>query len=252
MLAGQTYGHVASVESSVKPEHVANRDVLIEYACFDDSLLSAEHELRGGVAIRFGLPSVDLSSSHGEHLVTHTLQTAARHARSVVMWVSIPCSAWSSLQFLNQNKYGSAWLEQRRERALPLVKCAVRAVKQALELGIQVCWEWPSKAAGWNLEELQDILKCLPVKTRIDACSYGFRYQDKPCKKPWLIRSSLELPGLGRLCSCTETHIPCEGGSHVAKSSRYTPQMVRFAIRAIRKGLLKTSATACASDTEPE
>eukprot|EP00971_Amphidinium_carterae_P146741 2908296-Amphidinium_carterae.1 len=95
-------------------------------------------------------------------------------------------------------------------------------------------------------------MELLPFRTRVDACAYGFQHKGEPCKKPWLIRSSVSLPGLERLCTCSVPHIACEGGTHVAKSSRYTPQMVRFAIRALRKSMGKLSVSACASDTDTE
>eukprot|EP00971_Amphidinium_carterae_P350634 6491657-Amphidinium_carterae.1 len=130
MLAGQSCACSAIAETEITAEQVAGKMVLIECACFGDSLLSAEHELKGGISVRLGLPSTDLTTEHGKRLFTRVLRIAAEHAQSVIVWFSIPCSAWSSLQYLNENRYGSDWLRERRNKALPLVQCAVHSVKQ--------------------------------------------------------------------------------------------------------------------------
>eukprot|EP00971_Amphidinium_carterae_P189313 3757828-Amphidinium_carterae.1 len=127
MLAGQSCACSASAETEITAEQVAGKMVLIEYACFGDSLLSAEHELKGGISVRLGLPPTDLTTEHGKRLFTRVLRIATEHAQSVIVWFSIPCSAWSSLQYLNENRYGSDWLKERRNKALPLVQCAVHS-----------------------------------------------------------------------------------------------------------------------------
>eukprot|EP00971_Amphidinium_carterae_P352721 6492714-Amphidinium_carterae.4 len=132
---------------------------------------------------------------------------------------------------------------------MPLVESAVKAVHEAIKVGARVIWEWPHKLSGWSLELIQAMLHSLPYKTRIDGCSYGLTYKGRPCRKPWLLHSSMPLPGLERLCACTQSHIPCEGGTHVKSSSRFSEPMVRSAVRAILKGLAQVSPLACESET---
>eukprot|EP00971_Amphidinium_carterae_P147465 2922288-Amphidinium_carterae.2 len=238
-------------EQEVFPD-VAGKFVLIEYACFDDSLLSARFEMMGGVAFRLGLPSVDLSSAQGRRQFSETLKRVVKEASRVVVWFSVPCSSWSSIQQLNVHKFGEEWLRERQERAMPLIHAATQAVRETLKEGAGVVWEWPHRLSGWNLSPVQGILQSLPFCTRVDGCSYGFTYRGKPCKKPWLLRSSFALPGLERRCTCVEAHIACEGGSHVSGSSRYTEQMVVSAVRAMRESLAIDSPVACGSETDEE
>eukprot|EP00971_Amphidinium_carterae_P082591 1633835-Amphidinium_carterae.1 len=55
----------AFVASSSKDEET-HKPVLIEYACYDDSLLSASFELAGGISHRLGLPRIDLVTGEGK------------------------------------------------------------------------------------------------------------------------------------------------------------------------------------------
>eukprot|EP00971_Amphidinium_carterae_P337366 6474133-Amphidinium_carterae.2 len=243
--------HAEIWEYDAIPDTTGKR-VLIEDACFDDSLLSAQFELLGGISIRLGLPNIDLASAQGMKRFAEILRETTSKASDVAVWFAIPCSVWSSLQRLNAHKYGKKWLDERQERAMPLVRAAVQAVRDSVRHGASVIWEWPHKLSGWELDEVKDVLHLLPRKARVDGCSYGFTHGGRPCKKPWLIRSSVFLPGLERYCSCVEPHVSCEGGSHVSKSARYTEQMARAAVKSILKGMGGSVPVACGSETDTE
>eukprot|EP00971_Amphidinium_carterae_P334919 6470472-Amphidinium_carterae.1 len=94
-------------------------------------------ELAGGIAFRLGLPDTDLSTQEGKCRYRNIIQMATQQAEGTIVWVSIPCSSWSSLQQLNAHKYGEEWLAERQKRAMPLVHAAVEAVQLALSLGAQ-------------------------------------------------------------------------------------------------------------------
>eukprot|EP00971_Amphidinium_carterae_P078287 1548809-Amphidinium_carterae.2 len=94
-------------------------------------------------------------------------------------------------------------------------------------------------------------MSLLEYSTRVDACAYGFEYKGRPCKKPWMLKSSMPLVRLERLCACNVPQIPCEGGGHVAKSARYTESMAKAAVRSLMKGL-KISVSARASETDDD
>eukprot|EP00971_Amphidinium_carterae_P131969 2614025-Amphidinium_carterae.2 len=235
-----------------------DQHVLIEYACYEDSLLSAAFELEGGLAVRLGLPDTDLTSEQGREKFRDIVERATEVAKGVVLWVSIPCSSWSSLQQLNVQKYGSDWLGERQLKALPLVHAAIDAVKFCLMKGGQVVWEWPHRLCAWKLPEVEALVSGFGHTTRVDACAYGFQHKGVPCKKPWLLKSSMPLVRLERLCACTTPHIPCEGGSHVSGSARYTESMARTAARSLLSGLRKiqrekmSETLACASEPDED
>eukprot|EP00971_Amphidinium_carterae_P151745 3007661-Amphidinium_carterae.3 len=230
---------------------MTGKPVLLEYACFEDSLLSASFELAHGVAYRLGLPRIDLVSEQGRDEYKRLIRLASKVSSGTVVWIAIPCSSWSSLQYLNEHRYGTQWLEEKQRKALPLVEAAVESARFALAHGVQVVWEWPYKLSGWKLQVVADLLSSLPHSIRIDACAYGFQHKGKPCKKPWLLRSSMPLKRLERLCACTIPHIPCEGGGHVAKSARYTESMAKAAVRSLFRAL-RSQASANASETDDD
>eukprot|EP00971_Amphidinium_carterae_P003754 74326-Amphidinium_carterae.1 len=146
-------------------EGMKNKFVLVEYACFEDSLLSVAFELAGEYAVRLGLPETDLTSDTGKQMFQEVIRTATRVARGTVVWFSIPCS------------FGQDWLGERQLKALPLAHAAIEVARLSASLGAQVVWEWPHQLFAWKLPEIVDLVSDLQCSTRIDACVYGFEYK---------------------------------------------------------------------------
>ena len=196
---------------------------LVELCCYEDSVLGQEFREAGHQSFRFGLPGTDLLSARGQECVRQELRRLAGAGCLVVVWISVPCSAWSTLQRLNAHRYGEEWLEERRERELPLIQAVVKLGLLAVRLDCVVIFEWPRYSEGWGIPVLGPLFQALTYVSDFDGCAYGLHHSGQPIKKPWRVRSNRDVGELTRFCRCAVPHLPCEGGSHVAESARYTP-----------------------------
>ena len=205
---------------------------LVELCCYSDSLLSTCFEEDGHTVFRVGLPAFDLAVRKTCKVVQKHVMTLLETHKQMLIWVSVPCSPWSSLQRLNLAQGHTDTVEKSRREGLVLIKNVIGILRVVMrDRRVAVIWEWPRYNEGWHLEEIQGLLSMLPFGCALDGCAYGLQGTVKGehgyFKKPWLLRSNVDISCLSRRCPEDHDHIALEGGPHVEASSRYTPELVR-------------------------
>ena len=72
-----------------------------EYCCYNDSRLSEAIRRRNAQAIRLGLPLFDLSRPSIVMKLIESIQSRLQVGAKVFVWMSLPCSPWSSWHKIN-------------------------------------------------------------------------------------------------------------------------------------------------------
>ena len=108
---------------------------------------------------------------------------------------SLPCTVWSTWQFMSIAKHGMAYnlkLEKRRAKSKKMLKAFIECAELALSLGGEVSFEWPRHCTGWLLEELiRFIHRNNLYAADVDGCACGMENADgEPLLKQWKFISS--------------------------------------------------------------
>eukprot|EP00972_Heterocapsa_arctica_P105135 15492413-Heterocapsa_arctica.AAC.1 len=88
------------LSETVEEESNAKWHVL-EYCCEPDSLLSEWFLRHGQEATRLGLPEWDLRTEKAARRVVELAKDTLAKGRHVLLWASLPCTAWCSWQRVN-------------------------------------------------------------------------------------------------------------------------------------------------------
>ena len=229
-----------SLSYLLEPSRIAKKTVIVEWACRTDSEIGKQAEKLGCLGIRFTRLSHDLSTASG---VSKAL-TDIKANPGCHLWISLPCTVWSTLQHLNVSIHGpeyAADLEKRRKHALKMLRYAIIAAREVRKNGGKVGFEWPTGALGWVTKECQQMIKELEMFiTDFHGCNVGLKSKKNPelaLKKPWTIASDSEevLKAFApRQCTGDHTHDLCEGGN-AEQSGYYPPEMARMIVRAFAK-----------------
>ena len=135
-----------------------NRPILMELACFPNSLLSTEVErvFGKGSAIRVSnWNGGDLETPEG---VKHT-KKMLRRFRPVHLWISCECSPYCPLQRLNRKTPEQRQrLEEKQEHARNQYQGAIEVAETAFQLGTQVHWELAERCEAWQLQMITRFL----------------------------------------------------------------------------------------------
>ena len=198
----------------------SDRVFLLEVACSEDSVLTAEAERQGLTAIRAGLHNgFDLCDAAGlRRLVELIRRVRPRH-----VWVSTECGAFSPLQNLNQRTSEQQAALQKKQREARRQHMAALVVCYASKAcGSEVHWEWSRRCRAWSWDPID--------RTIIGGCRVGLHAKDSHSVvgKEWRVESTssmfakqVHLPCMGQ--ECPGTHVACQGQLSRA-SAFYTPQ----------------------------
>ena len=207
------------------------RPLLMELACYPNSLLSEEVERRfgKGAAIRVSeWNGGNLEVPSGVHFAKQML----RKHRPVHLWISCECSPYCPLQRLNQrNEFQRQCLEEKRSKARNQYSGASDVAIEAAKLGIQVHWELSERCEAWQLEVITQLIAKLEMKKcTCHGCAVGLRTKDgrKILCKGWSIATTNERMAQHMNLRCQKNHSKgkCEAGQ-TAHTARYTQAFVR-------------------------
>ena len=207
------------------------RPLLMELACYPNSLLGEEVERRFGKG-----SAIRVSEWNGGNLETPSGVSFAKKMlkqhRPVHLWISCECSPYCPLQRLNQrNEVQRQCLEEKRSRARCQYSGAIEVAKEAVELGIQVHWELSERCEAWQLEIITQFIAKLELKKcTCHGCAVGLRTKDgmKILCKGWSIATTNERMAQHMNLRCQKNHSKgkCEAGQ-TAHTARYTQAFVR-------------------------
>ena len=214
--------------------HEEHWDVL-ELCCCEGSLLTAYVHKLGGKGGRAGLfNQCDLTKAEG----VDNVRTLIKKHRPRWIWVSFPCGPLSPVQALNEiTEEGKIKSKFRKRAARKVLKGGLQILREHVDSGGEVAWEWPRYNRGWSLPEVQDFWFQLQQQGRshevlCDGCMVGLSCQQGPVRKPWRFMTThpTALQGLYRQCDGQHHHIPCLG-TNAKNSAFYTPELCRLAVR---------------------
>ena len=160
----------------------------------------------------------------------------------VSIWGSLPCTAWSSWQYMAVHKYGSSYLKKlqgRRRASLRLFSTFVELAELVREGGGEVIFEWPKDSVGWAQGPVSRLITEFNLYEALcDGCAFGMANSDvHPILKPWHIVSTLEPLAANRnQCRCRHgsdfSHAQLEGAL-TPKSAFYPRSMCTVALNAL-------------------
>ena len=202
------------------------RPLLMEVACYEDSVLSCEVERRYGSGSTMRLSvwnGGDLTTPEGVQLIKKKL----RQHRPVHLWLSCDCAPYCPLQRINQRSEAQiARLREKQAYARKQYQGAIEVGIEAHRLKIEVHWELSERCEAWKLEEIQSFVQQLGLeKVTTNGCAVGLRTRDgsKSLCKAWTIatRNSSLLQRLHLPCQRNHPKGRCEGGQTL-HTARYT------------------------------
>ena len=207
------------------------RPLLMEVACFEDSVLSQEVEKRFGYgsAVRCGLfNGCDLTTKKGVQLAKALV---TKH-RPVHVWISCACSPFCPLQRLNRNNPEQIEaLDKKRADAILQYKGAQEVANVAVSVGSHIHWELAERCEAWQLDVMKDFVQKHGLqKVTCHGCTVGLRTIDKRqllCKG-WTIATKYGplLRHMNLRCQRNHPKGECRG-KNATSSSRYTSVFAR-------------------------
>ena len=123
----------------------------------------------------------ELGEQHGPLQAGH-LPGSGEVGRGQVLWVSMPCTKWSSWARLNYHDRPEQ-LTKFRRRGRKMMRLCPNWLSKTLESGQRPEYyhEWPTHCDGWNVQEMGQIQRILEYFgyrvfwCRIDGCRYNLR-----------------------------------------------------------------------------
>ena len=206
-----------------------------EMCCAPDSAITAEASARRLRAERLTLET-------GWDLSTEAAGAEARKLalgkKVLRVWLSLPCTPWSSIQNLNA-LVPSAMAKRSEGRKLSrkMLRVCLPVLLTVFEAnGGHFYFEWPTLSQGWRVPELldfQDRVRAVGgqvYRCRVDGCAYGLKSTRTglPLRKKWTILTSDTAmhDRLGRLCPGCPLHTTIQG-AETAKSAFYPRAMAK-------------------------
>ena len=161
-------------------------------------------------------------------IISQLIQFAELHP-GMSLWGSIPCTPWTTWQFLNIHKHGDSYLkrlETSREESMIMLNHFRLLGKTIISNGGSVSFEWPRFVTGWLRTEVITMMHEFQMYSAVfNGCAVGLTDDSGvPVKKPWRVVTT--SPQLAKAlstytCSCAEKHSPLEGGQKASKSAFY-------------------------------
>ena len=233
--------------SSLSSPSASSPVFVVEFACSDASAISLVCELFGFNGHRLTKTTYDLTTKKGIEDAT-TLINGFPADAIVHLFGSVPCTSWSSWQYINLAKHPSLApkINIARRQSLLMVRHFCTLARLVLKRGdrCSVSFEWPKGSSGWKhksvIAQLQAIGLC--HSTQVDGCAVGVAElkSGNPIPKPWTIKSSsaivvahlstLRCPGQ----SATHIHGTCQG-SDTLRTGFYTQHFATEIVSALKK-----------------
>eukprot|EP00971_Amphidinium_carterae_P147688 2927165-Amphidinium_carterae.2 len=189
-----TEPQLAGLEESLEDGslHPLEERWFIEACCETDSMLAATAEKHGWKAFRI-TQERPLESDE-----TKTLFAAAidhlQHGGRVHVWFSLPCTAWSLWQRINQLRMADPTvLEEKRKDSIKLQELFHQYSQQLMAEGGEISFEWPAYCDGWNCDLVQMFVDHPGVTSAVcHGCMLDFvtKVDRRPMKKPFQIVST--------------------------------------------------------------
>ena len=207
---------------------------IIEFCCDYDSEVGRQCD-------KLGIPCLRITKDDPCQELA-TIQKCVRFIDKydrVHMHGSLPCTAWSLLQYLNVHLHGLPFVRRlRRARILSLFQVASFLIVARLikTKGGTVSFEWPKTAEGWKQPLVEQMIHELKLQTAFcDGCAVGVfsRRTGEAILKPWrfetdndILREELNA----KRCTKDHPHTPCEGGE-AGKSGHYPEQLAEIIVQ---------------------
>ena len=157
---------------------------LWEIACSPSSNLCKAYQDLGLGARRINLESgFDVYAVDTWERLRHAGRSGAKPGVLRRLWVSLPCTVWSSWQRVNASRSvkDAKCLKKRRARERQAAMYIVDFIQWLFDnaFDIDVYWEWPDGCAGWSIPALLRLEKLLVdfdrswLTAKIDGCRFG-------------------------------------------------------------------------------
>ena len=210
------------------------RPLLMELACYEDSILGQEVERRYGKN-----STIRCSKWNGGDLET---KEGVQHAKRMIekfrpvhLWISCNCAPYCPLQRINQrNESQKQKLEEKRCQVRKQYAGAIEVADFARSFNVQVHWELAERCEAWKLAEIEEfLLRHALKKITCHGCAVGLKTLDgkQALCKGWTIATTNEelLQHLDLRCQRNHPKGRCEGGQ-TAHTARYTQPFARKVI----------------------
>ena len=118
------------------------------------------------------------------------IKTKIRGKPGTSLHGSLPCTVWSTWQYMSIKKHGTQYekkLSKRRAKSLKLLKSFIECAELALSLGGEVSFEWPRHCTGWLQKPLVEFIHRNNLYTaNVDGCACGMvNTAGEPLLKQW-------------------------------------------------------------------
>ena len=204
-----------------------------EMCCAPDSRITEQSLRRGLLAKRLTLETGwDFRKAHAGRKA----RLEAQHKRVMKVWLSLPCTPWSSIQNLNLNRPSAVRKKEKgREESRRMLQVCLPVLRVVtLCNGGDFYFEWPTGSQGWHAPELLEFRAAIRrqgrkvYECRVDGCSYGMRSKrtGRYLRKKWTVWTSdaVMFDKLGRRCPKDHLHDVIQG-SETAASAFYPRRM---------------------------
>ena len=233
-LTAESSGTSSDDDSTSSETSAEEREDLWELCCSLASNLTAE-------CLRQGLRARRLTIENGfdfnKQKAGNACMKLARRWRPRRIWVSAPCTPWTSMQNLNQrNRFQRKRLRRQRLQSRKLVKQVTRVMCQVARQGGLVYFEWPHLCQGWHIPELEflrDELRNMGFHVHsvvFHGCAFNLRSASQPrlfLKKAWrILTTDPNLHQVARVCPKNHKHVVIQGGD-THRSAFYPQEMCR-------------------------
>eukprot|EP00971_Amphidinium_carterae_P089627 1774264-Amphidinium_carterae.2 len=178
-----------------------------------------------------------------EGVEAETLFTAAadhlKRGGRVHAWFSLPCTAWSSWQRINQLRMTDPTvLEEKRNQSVELQRLFQQYSQQLMAEGGEVSFEWPVFCDGWNCDHVQAFTDRPGVTSAVcHGCMLGLvtKIGQRPMKKPFKIVSTetgLTDHMMTFKCDRSHEHAATQG-SDTVRTGNYTERFCEEVLSAL-------------------
>ena len=205
---------------------------LLEVACSETSVLTAEVERRGLKGMRCShLNGYDLSTVDGVCRLLHLI----RAEKPDHVWISTECGAFSPMQNINQRtpEQIQRLEEKKRQDRIQHVGGLIVAWF-AHRQGSAVHWEWSRRCRAWRWKLLETWRRTCRTHTAvISSCQVGLKdpKSGRPIGKEWRVETSsatfakaIHLPCPNE--TCKQKHAPSESRT-LSQTAFYSPDFAR-------------------------
>jgi hypothetical protein len=160
----------------------------------------------------------------------------AQHKNVMKVWLSLPCTPWSSIQNLNLNRPSAVRKKEKgREESHRMLHVCLPVLRVVtLCNGGDFYFEWPTGCHGWHAPELLQFQAAIKhqgrkvYKCRVDGCAYGMRSKrtGRYLRKQWTVWTSdvVMFERLGRCCPKDHLHDVIQG-KETSTSAFYPSRM---------------------------